>query len=100
MSTLCKRCDKRVEFEEEHYNDGIGDDGEVIWELAGWTCTAVDWNGLYKEAMVEIRLLQAAIAIMHSLVDPTSPDDPIGVALTKAGIERVPTVNTLDDEID
>jgi len=97
---LCKRCDKRVEFEEEHYNDGIGEDGEVIWELAGWTCTAIDWNGLYKGAQAEIRLLQAAIAIMHGLVDQTDPNDPVGVALTKAGLERVPTVETLDDEID
>jgi hypothetical protein len=94
----CKRCDKRVEFEEEHYNDGIGEDGNVIFELAGWVCTAIDWNKLYKEALVEIRLLKAGIAIMHSLVDLTSPDDPVGVALTKAGLERVPTVPEEDDD--
>lgn len=100
MSTLCKRCDKRVEFEEEHYNDGIGEDGEVIWELAGWTCEAIDWNKLYKEAQVEIRLLKSAIAILHGLVDQTNPDDPVGVALTKAGLERVPELKDLDGEDD
>lgn len=98
MSTKCKRCDQRVEFEEEHYNDGIGEDGEVIWELAGWTCTAIDWNKLYKEAIVEVRLLKAGIAIMHGLVDLTDPNDPVGVALTKAGLERVPTAPDEDDD--
>lgn len=95
---LCKRCDKRVEFEEEHYNDGIGEDGEVIWELAGWTCTAIDWNGLYKNAMVEIRLLKAGIAIMHGMVNQADSNDPVGVALAKAGLEQAPTVPEEDDD--
>jgi hypothetical protein len=47
--------------------------------------------------LVEVRLLKAGIAIMHSLVDQTDPNDPVGVALTKAGLERVPVTSEDDD---
>lgn len=86
----CKHCDKTVTYEEEHYNDGIGEDGNVIWELAGWVCTAIDWRGLFKEAEVELRMLKKAVIVMHTLANKDNPDDPVFVALTKSGLEYPP----------
>ena len=34
--------------------------------------------------------LKCAIGKMHGLVDQTAPDDPVGIALTVAGLERWP----------
>jgi hypothetical protein len=39
------------------------------------------------EKLIEVR---DAIRALHALVDQTDPNDPIGVALTKVGLERVP----------
>lgn len=90
MSAICKHCDKTVSHEEEHYNDGIGEDGNVIWELAGWVCEAIDWRKMYKEAEVELRMLKKAVILMHGMVDKNNPSDPVLTALTKCGLEYPP----------
>lgn len=38
----------------------------------------------------EVERLHAGIRALHDMVDHTNPNDPIGVALTKAGLERRP----------
>jgi hypothetical protein len=86
----CKRCDQSVKYEEEHYNDGINEDGDVVWEIAGWVCTEKDWRGMFKDAELELRMLKKAVIAMHALVDQTSPNDPVGVALTKVGLQYPP----------
>ena len=44
---------------------------------------------LYTSHVVtELALLRAAVNAMHDMVDLTDPKDPIGVALTRVGLER------------
>lgn len=50
----------------------------------GVTPTAL---GLIAQSYVELR---AQLRALHDLIDQTDPNDPIGVALTKVGLERRP----------
>lgn len=86
----CKHCDQPVKYEEEHYNDGINEDGDVIWEVAGWVCKEKDWRGMFTEASVELRMLKKAVIHMHTLVNKDNPEDPVFAALVKAGLEYPP----------
>lgn len=82
----CCKCDQLVQSEEEHYNDGIDGNGDMSWDIAGWTCKAIDWRKLYKEAFTEIKMLKLAVLALNDLVNADDPADPLSLALQKTSL--------------
>jgi len=100
VSTNCKRCDKRVAYEDEHYNDSADAEGNVNWDAAGWTCKEVDWRKRFRSAEVELRMIKLAVAALHNLANFNNPEDALAIAMDKAGLLGFDVADLPDDEAD
>lgn len=62
----CEFCDQECKHEREHYKEVLDDDGNVIWECSGWTCTPMNWRKRALEAEERVRILEGRIRDLWS----------------------------------